>query len=126
MTDSYKSVILYLIMEENEVIKNIIQIRNLQGITKRSMADSLGMNEASYGRIENSKIALSYSTLAKIASIFNMPVIDLITYPKRYVEVESQAEEPVEAVLQIKLKKDKKDQVLRLVFGENNIEILNK
>ncbi len=113
-------------MEENEVIKNIIQIRNLQGITKRSMADSLGMNEASYGRIENSKIALSYSTLAKIASIFNMPVIDLITYPKRYVEVESQAEEPVEAVLQIKLKKDKKDQVLRLVFGENNIEILNK
>ena len=32
----------------------------------------------------------------------------------------------VEAVLQIKLKKDKKDQVLRLVFGDNNIEILNK
>ena len=35
-------------------------------------------------------------------------------------------EEPVEAILQIKLKKDKKDQVLKLVFGDNNIEILNK
>ena len=34
--------------------------------------------------------------------------------------------EPVEAILQIKLQKDKKDQVLRLVFGDNNIEILNK
>ena len=37
-----------------------------------------------------------------------------------------QLDEPVEAVLQIKLKKDKKDQVLKLVFGENNIEILNR
>ena len=35
-------------------------------------------------------------------------------------------QEPVEAILQIKLKKDKKDQVLKLVFGENDIEILNK
>lgn len=38
-------------MKENEVIKNIIQIRNLQGITKRSMAEALDINEASYGRI---------------------------------------------------------------------------
>lgn len=113
-------------MEEVKVIKNIIQIRNLQGITKRSMAELLKINEASYGRIENGKIALAYSVLAKIASIFKMSVVDLITYPDKYVKAESTKEEPVEAILQIKLKKDKKDQVLRLVFGDNNIEILNK
>ncbi len=38
----------------------------------------------------------------------------------------NQIQEPIEATLQIKLKKDKKDQVLKLVFGENNLEILNK
>lgn len=114
-------------MEENQIIKNIIQIRNSQGITKRSMALSLNINEASYGRIENGTIALSYSMLAKIASIFDMSVVDILTYPDKYVKLENQHEdEPVEAILQIKLKKDKKEQVLKLVFGENNIEIFNK
>ncbi len=113
-------------MEESKLIKNIAQIRNAQGLTKRSMAAALNINEASYGRIENGKIALSYSQLAQIASIFQMSVIDVIGYPDRYVKAEPTGEEPVEAVLQIKLKKDKKDQVLKLVFGENNIEILNK
>lgn len=113
-------------MEENKVIKNIIQIRNAQGITKRDMASSVGINEASYGRIESGRIALSYSMLARIASRFEMSVVDVFTYPDRYVKTDKQPEEPVEAVLQIKLKKDKKDQVLKLVFGDNNIEILNK
>lgn len=113
-------------MKENEVIKNIIQIRNLQGITKRSMAEALDINEASYGRIESGKIALAYNMLAKIASVFNLSVVDVITYPDKFEKKEIIGEEPVEAILQIKLKKDKKDQVLKLVFGDNNIEILNK
>lgn len=114
------------IMNEKKIIQNIIQIRNSKGFTKRSMADALNINEASYGRIENEKIALSYKQLAQIASRFDMSVIDVIGYPDKYVKAEPANEEPVEAILQIKLKKDKKDQVLKLVFGENNIEILNK
>ena len=114
---------------EQEVIKNIVQIRNLQGLTKRYVAQQMCINEASYGRIESEKVALSYSDLAKIASIFKMPVIDIITFPDKYVISSKKMpieEEPVEAVLQIKLKKEKKDQVLKLVFGENDIEILNR
>lgn len=113
-------------MKEEKLIQNIIQIRNSKGFTKRSMAEALNINEASYGRIENGKIALSYRLLAKIASHFQMSVIDVIAYPDKYVKTKITSEEPVEAILQIKLKKDKKDQVLKLVFGENNIEILNK
>ncbi len=113
-------------MSEEKLIQNIIQIRNSKGLTKRSMAEALHINEASYGRIESRKIALSYKQLAEIASCFQMSVIDLISYPDKYVKAETIEEEPVEAVLQIKLKKDKKDQVLKLVFGENDIEILNK
>lgn len=119
-------IILYIVMSEEKLIQNIIQIRNSKGLTKRSMAEALGINEASYGRIENGKIALSYRQLADIARTLQMSVIDIITYPDKYVKSETSGEEPVEAVLQIKLKKDKKDQVLKLVFGENNIEILNR
>ena len=32
----------------------------------------------------------------------------------------------VERLLQIELKKDKKEQVMKLIFGDNNLEILNK
>ena len=55
-----------------------------------------------------------------------MSVIDVISWPDRYVKDEKKEDEPVEAILQIKLRKEKKDQVLKLVFGENDIEILNK
>ena len=55
-----------------------------------------------------------------------MREIDIITYPERFVSDSAIQREPLEAVLQIHLKKDKRDQVLKLVFGDNNLEILNK
>lgn len=113
-------------MKEELVITNIIKIRTAQGLNKREVADAIGMNEASYGRIENGKIALSYSHLALLASAFKMRVIDILTYPQIYVPKEDVKQDPMEAVLQIHLKKDKRDQVLRLVFGDNNLEIFNK
>lgn len=110
---------------ENNIICNIIKIRESQGLTKREVAKALNINEASYGRLEAGKIALSYNHLALIASRFDMTIIDILTYPDKYVKKESTEAPPVEAILQIKLRNDTKDQVLKLVFGDNNIEILN-
>ena len=112
--------------EERKILENIKQIRKNQKLTKREVANALCMSEANYGRIENGHAALQFRHLAKIASLFGMGVIDVLSYPDKYVQETSPKAEPVEAVLQIKLKKDKKDQVLRLVFGNNNLEILNK
>lgn len=111
---------------EETLIQNIVKIRSSKGLTKRRMAEALNLNEASYGRIENGKVALSYSQLAKIASVLGMSVIDVISWPDRYVKAEKKEDEPVEAILQIRLRKEKKEQVLKLVFGENDIEILNR
>lgn len=117
--------------KESELLKNITQVRERKGFTKRKMAELLNINEASYGRMEAGEVAITYSRLAEIASIFQMPIIDLITYPDVYRKVEvdgetARADEPVEAVLQIKLRREKREQVLKLVFGDNDIEILNK
>lgn len=111
---------------EKQVVENIIKLREHRGLSKRKLAIELGINEASYGRIESGEIALSYDHLAKIANFYQISVIDIITYPDVYVRKEDATSEPIEAVLQIKLKKDKKDQVLKLIFGDNDIEILNK
>lgn len=66
------------------------------------------------------------SELEIISNVLGVSVVDLITYPKKYVESDMVNDEPMEAILQVRLRKDKKDQVLKLVFGENNIEILNR
>lgn len=115
------------VMEEDKIIRNIIQLRSIKDITKRDMARALNMNEASYGRIESGKIALSYSRLVDIASALDMTVVDLITYPDVYRRVDAtDKNEDVETVLQIKIKNEKKDKVLKLVFGDINLEMLGK
>lgn len=113
--------------EEEDVISNISQIRNAKRLTQSAIADALGVNTATLSRIESGNISLSYKSLAQIAKALNVSVIDIITYPDIYTKKDDNKDkEPVEAVLQIKLQSDKKDQVLKLIFGENNLEILNK
>ena len=86
----------------------------------------MGITSSQFSKVLKMKVKLSVVQLSKLAQSLSMSEIDVITYPDRYVKVQGSEAEPVEAVLQIKLKKDKKDQVLKLVFGDNNIEILNK
>lgn len=112
---------------EGAVINRIVEIRKNQGVSKREVARRMNINEGSYGRIESGEIALSYNHLAQFASVMNMSVLDVLTYPEVFrSEKKEEGEESPEAILQIRLRKDTKDQVLKLVFGENNIEILNK
>ena len=108
------------------VVKNIREIRLQKSISQSAIADELGVDVAVIINIEKGKRELRVSELEKIAKVLRMSVIDILTYPKIFVESTSNTLEPVEAILQIRLQKDKKDQVLKLVFGENNLEILNR
>lgn len=108
------------------VVKNIREIRLQKSISQSAIADELGVDVAAISNIEKGKRELRVSELEKIAKVLRMSVIDILTYPKIFVESTSNTLEPVEAILQIRLQKDKKDQVLKLVFGENNLEILNR
>lgn len=108
------------------VVKNIREIRLQKSISRSAIADELGVDVAVISNIEKGKRELRVSELEKIAKVLRMSVIDILTYPKIFVESTSNTLEPVEAILQIRLQKDKKDQVLKLVFGENNLEILNR
>lgn len=108
------------------IAKNIKEIRLQKSINQQLIADALNCDVAVISNIENGKRELKVCELEKISNVLGVTVIDLITYPKKYVEKDSNNNEPIEAILQIRLQKDKKDQVLKLIFGDNNIEILNK
>lgn len=109
-------------MEINEAIK---EIRLKKSLNQQVLAAALNCDIAVVSNIELGKRDVRFKELETISKVFKMPLVDLITYPDKYVK-KSQKDEEVEAILQIKLRKDKKDQVLKLVFGDNNIEILNK
>ena len=69
---------------EKEVIKRIVQIRNKQKLTQEEIGKALGVSGATYSRIESELIKLSYKQLTEIATVFNMSVIDVITFPEIY------------------------------------------
>ena len=98
----------------------------MKHVSRCKYSKNFHIGEASYGRIEARKVALTYRTLADIASCFNMEVLDILTYPYHFVMATKDDKEPAEVMLQIKLKKEKREKVMRLIFGDNNIEILDK
>ncbi len=110
------------------IIKNIKSIRIQKGITQDVIADALGVDNSVISNIENGRRELKVKELEIIARCLKEDVIYLFTYPQRYVCVDElkDSSTDIKAIVQIELKKEKKDQVLKLIFGENNLEILNK
>lgn len=106
-----------------ENLRKIIALKKLKQVTVGEYAD---ISESQFSRVLNGQVQLSINQLANIASGLGMDVIDIIKFPEVYVPKDKSQEDESEVVLQFKLKKEKKNQVLKLVFGENNIEILNK
>ena len=104
-------------------LKKLLLDKNL---SQAAFAEMMGTSPSQFSKILAGSVKLSFHHVSNLATNLNMSEIDILTYPEKYVKVQSGEADSVEAVLQIKLKKDKKDQVLRLVFGDNNIEILNK
>ncbi len=109
-----------------QMLSNIKKIMRDRGLTQQTLAEYIEVEPSQFSKIINGTVGLSMLQLSKLATKLSMREIDIITYPDVYIKPESGDSEPVEAILQIKLKKDKKDQVLKLVFGDNNIEIFNK
>lgn len=108
------------------VASNIIKILKDRDLKQAYIARKLEIAESQVSKKLSGKAQITLEDLSEFAQALSIKEIDIITYPDVYVKKEESDSEPVEAILQIRLQKDKKDQVLRLVFGDNNIEILNK
>lgn len=108
------------------IAKNISEIRKEKGFNQQVIADALDADVSVVSNIETGKRELKVSELEKIAKSLDVDTLFLMTYPDIYIKKGRSEREPIEAILQIKLQSDKKEQVLKLVFGENNLEILNK
>ena len=108
-----------------DVVKNIFKIRREKGISQEFITNVLKVDTAVISNIENGKRELKVSELEKIAKALRVDVLYLLTYPHIYVKKETDGQSnPIETILQIKLSGDKKDKILKLVFGDSNLEFL--
>ncbi|MGM9763333.1 MAG: helix-turn-helix domain-containing protein [Candidatus Cryptobacteroides sp.] len=108
--------------------KNIRKLMTDRDLPQRTIADYMGTTASQFSRILKGECNVTLKHISNLASSLSLREIDIFTYPDVYVQSQTivQHPEPVEAILQIKLQKEKKDQVLKLIFGDRNIEILNE
>ena len=115
-----------------KIVENIKAIRLAKQIKQQALAEALGLEITAISNIENGKRELRVNELDAIANALGVSVIDLLTYPDKYAPIENgstgstRKENPVKAILQIELSQEKRDQVFRLVFGDNDLQILNR
>ena len=98
-----------------------------KSLTQATMARYADTSASQFSKILNGTVQLSLEQLSNLATNLSMREIDIITYPEIYVsKEETKSDDNVEVVLQMRLTRDKKNQILNLVFGDNDIEILNR
>jgi len=112
-------------MRNHFVVENLIKYMTDNKLTKSAFADRIGFPEAKWNKISNGKQQLSVNELSNIAEKLQMKEIDILTYPKVFIEADS-VDNDVRAQITIELKEELKDKVLTLVFGKHNMKILNK
>ncbi|WP_373827801.1 helix-turn-helix domain-containing protein [Bacteroides heparinolyticus] len=115
----------------DSILENIRKIRESKGYTQEVIADKLKMTQAKYARFERGATKTDLSIVRKVADFFEMSLVDLISYPQKLIDPEliekdNRTQQEVKATLSIEMGKERKDQVFRFLFGENNVEILNK
>lgn len=106
----------------------IKEIREKYGLSQFEMADKMNISQPTYARFERQRTKIDLHRLETFARTLGMNLIDVITFPDRYISIreigkEINRKEP-EVVVQIKVFESKRAEILKTIFGEN-VEILN-
>lgn len=68
-----------------DIFKNIEAIRKEKGITQSEIGKRLGVKQTAYSNYVTRNLDMPFSRLSLIADALGVQVIDIITYPDRYV-----------------------------------------
>lgn len=106
--------------------KNVAKLMSDKHLLGKDLAGIMEVDTAQVSRILSGKNYFTLAHIEKISTSLDLRPIDIFTYPDVYIKENSEGTSPAEVLVQLRLTKEKKDQVLKLVFGEKYIEILNK
>ena len=106
------------------VLENIKKIRIENHINQELIAEALGCDVGNYSKIENGIQKLTVDRLEIIANVLRVRVIDLFTYPQKFVD-KTTIENAEKISVTFEVSPDKRDILLNLVTGETKKTELN-
>lgn len=68
-----------------DIISNIEALRKSKGIKQEEMGRLLGTTQTGYSNYINRNSDMPFSRLSRIADILQVSVIDILTYPEKWV-----------------------------------------
>lgn len=96
-----------------DILTNIKEIRLKKNMTQLDMASFLNIDTTLYNKIEKGKQDIKFKQVEIIATCFDMSVVDLITYPDKYVDVSQIESDKVSVTFEVSA--DKKALLLGLI-----------
>ncbi|NCC99472.1 MAG: hypothetical protein EOL95_07210 [Bacteroidia bacterium] len=109
--------------EVHFVVENLIKIMNDRKLTKVGFANLIDFPEPKWNKITNGKQELKMSELSEIARKLQMKEVDIFSYPSKLVS-SKEKETNLKAQITVELREELKERVLKIVFGNNNLELL--
>lgn len=96
------------------------------GMSKAKFAELLGIARQNIEKTVFQKHSLDTDLLCKISEVLNCNFFDFYKSDEMCNLGDYKQKQEVKAVLSIEFGAEKKEQVFRFMFGDNNVEILNK
>ena len=84
------------------IFQNIEKVRKEKGLKQAVVGEMLGVQQNTYSQYMTRSTDISFSRLSRIADILDVSVIDIITYPVKYVPIADKCQECTEKDLIIK------------------------
>lgn len=96
------------------------------GMSKAEFAKRLNIARQNIEKTVFQKHSIDTDLLCNISEVLNYNFFDLYKSDEMCNPKDYRQKQEVKAVLSIELGTEKKEQVFRFMFGDNNVEILNK
>ncbi len=109
----------------NPIVENLNKIQITNEMTKSDFAFKIGFPESKWNKISNGKQELTVTELSNIARKLDMREIDILTYPDEYNKPNKE-EDDIKVTVSLEIRNNVKEKVLKEVFGNQDITILNK
>lgn len=96
------------------VVENVRKIMHDENLTQKTMSEFADISESQMSKVFNGSVQLSIWQLSNIASSLQINIIDLFTYPKKFVD--SDKVEMAERIsITFEVSPDKREHLLKMV-----------
>ena len=106
------------IKEVHPVVEKLRLIMRDKNLTQKAMAEYAETGDSQMSKIFKGSLQINLWQLSKIASNLQMEVIDIFTYPKKYVDSEKVVNNSDKVSITFEVSSDKREHLLKLVMGE--------